>query len=195
MLDSVSSENQSQVLSNKQLNSWVHCKFNESVFNYTWNKLLNLNEQQLLLCHILKVCPVKVINMWQALTKPLPSNIFNFCRKILILCLPNKSSLYRWTINEEIQWFLCHHMQTQPHVLSNREECLNTYTWRHDSVVNSLLQQFSKILKTSSKISCDSSKSQYYIQKQPPRGVLKKKVFWKYAANIQVNTYAEVWFQ
>ena len=113
--------------------------------------------------------------MWQALTKPLPSNIFNFCRKILILCLPNKSSLYRWTINEEIQWFLCHHMQTQPHVLSNCEECLNTYTWRHDSVVNSLLQQFSKILKTSSKISCDSNKSQYYIQKQPPRGVLKKK--------------------
>ena len=22
-----------------------------------------------------------------------------------------------------------------------------------------------------------------------------KKAFWKYAANLQVNTYAEVWFQ
>ena len=45
---------------------------------------MNLNEQQLLLCHILKVRPVKVINMWQALTKRLPSNIFNFRRKALI---------------------------------------------------------------------------------------------------------------
>ena len=54
---------------------------------------MNLNEQKLLLCHILKVSPVKGINMWQALAKRLPSNIFNFCRKALILCLPNKSNL------------------------------------------------------------------------------------------------------
>ena len=33
------------------------------------------------------------------------------------------------------------------------------------------------------------------IQKQPPRGVLKKKVFWKYAANLQENTHSEVRFQ
>ena len=26
-------------------------------------------------------------------------------------------------------------------------------------------------------------------------GVLKKKVFWKYAAKLQENTHAEVWFQ
>ena len=31
-------------------------------------------------------------------------------------------------------------------------------------------------------------------QKQPSRGVLKK-MFWKYAANMQENTHAEVWFQ
>ena len=29
------------------------------------------------------------------------SNIFNFCRKALILCLPNKSNLYRWIITED----------------------------------------------------------------------------------------------
>ena len=52
-------------------------------------------------------------------------------------------------------------MQTQLHVLSNCEKCLNRYSWRYDSVLNSLLQQFSKILKTYSKIYCDSSKLQY----------------------------------
>ena len=123
-----------------------------------WTDLWNLNEQQLLLCHILKVCPVKLSSMWQTLTKRLPSNIFNFCRKTLILCLPNRSNLYRWKITEYNQCFLCHHMQTQLHVFSNCEKCLNRYTWRHDSVVNSLLQQFSKVFKISSKIYCDSNK-------------------------------------
>ena len=55
---------------------------------------MNLNKQQLLLADILRVCPIKVINMWQALAKQLPSNKFNFCRKALILCVPNKSNLY-----------------------------------------------------------------------------------------------------
>ena len=154
LINSVSSENKNQVLSNNQFNSRVDGKFNKSVFNHTWNRFMNLNEQQLLFCHILKVFPVKVINTWQALTKWLPSNIFNFCSKALMLCLPNKSNLYHWKITEENQCFLCHHMKTQLHVLSNCEKCLNRYTWRHGSVLSSLLQQFSKILKTSNKIYC-----------------------------------------
>ena len=163
LINYVSTENQNQVLSNKQFISKADRKFNKSVFNHTWNRFLNLNEQPLLLCHILKVCPVKVINMWQALAKRLPSNIFNFCRKALISCLPNKSNFYRWKIEEDNQCFLCHHMQTQLHVLPNCEKCLNIYTWRHDSMLNSFLQHPSKILKTSSKIYCNSKKLQYHI--------------------------------
>ena len=52
-------------------------------------------------------------------------------------------------------------MQTQFHILSNCEKCLNRYIWRHDSVLNNLLQQFFKIFKTSRKICCDSNKLQY----------------------------------
>ena len=78
LIHSVSTESQNQVLSNKQFNSRVDRKFNRSVFSHTWSKFINLNEQQLLLCHVLKVCRVKIINMWQALAKQLPSNIFNF---------------------------------------------------------------------------------------------------------------------
>ena len=99
---------------------------------------MNLNEQDLLICVI-----------------------FNVCRKAVISCLPNKSNLDRWKITEDKQCFICHHMQAQLHVLPNWEKYLNRHTWIHDSVLNSLLQQFSKILKTSSKIYCDSNKLQY----------------------------------
>ena len=33
------------------------------------------------------------------------------------------------------------------------------------------------------------------FQKQPSRGVFQEKVFWKYSANLQENTHAEVLFQ
>ena len=49
---------------------------------------------------------------------------------------------------------------------SNWEKCLNRYTWRHDSVLNSFLLPFSKILKTSSKIYCDSNKLEYNTTSQ-----------------------------
>ena len=84
----------------------------------------------------------------------------------MILCLPNKSNLYRWKITEDNQCFLCHHEQTELHVLSNCEKFLNRYISKHDSVLNSLLQQFSKVLKTSSKIYCDSKKLQYNTTSQ-----------------------------
>ena len=35
----------------------------------------------------------------------------------------------------------------------------------------------------------------YKIQKQPSRSVLRKKVFRKYAAKLQENTHAQLWFQ
>ena len=85
---------------------------------------MNLNEQQLLVCHVLKICLVKVTNMWQALAKRLPSNIFDFCRKALILYLLNKSNLYCWKITEDRQSMLllpplCKHNFTSCQIVKN----------------------------------------------------------------------------
>ena len=103
--------------------------FIKTWLNYGYCFKNTLTKQQFLLCHILKVCPVKVINMWWALTKRLPHQTFNFCRKALILRLPNKYNLYHWKITEDNLCYFCHHMQTQLHVFSHCEKCLNRYTW------------------------------------------------------------------
>ena len=44
------------------------------------------------------------------------------------------------------------------------------------------------------KLSPEIGTSGSYNQKQPPRGVPKEKVFWKYAADLQESTHAEVRF-
>ena len=55
LINSVSLKNPHQILTNNQFNSTVDRKFNKRAFNHTWNKFINLNEEQLPLCHILKV--------------------------------------------------------------------------------------------------------------------------------------------
>ena len=42
LINSLSSENQNQALSNKQFNSRVDCKLNKSVFNHTLNRFMKL---------------------------------------------------------------------------------------------------------------------------------------------------------
>ena len=50
--------------------------FIKTWLNYGYCFKNTMNKQQFLLCHILKVCPVKVINMWWALTKRLPHQTY-----------------------------------------------------------------------------------------------------------------------
>ena len=50
--------------------------FIKTWLNYGYCFKNTLNKQHFLLCHILKVCPVKVINMWWALTKRLPHQTY-----------------------------------------------------------------------------------------------------------------------
>ena len=162
IINSVASESRNlAVTTNKQFNSRVDREHSTSVLKNTWNKFMNLNEQSILISHIVKVCPTKIINMWQVLAKRLPSNIFSFCRKSLIMCLPNKSNLHRWRLADNNQCILCQNMQTQLHVLSNCSKCLNRYTWRHDSVINSILLQISKSVKSTMKIYCDCNSLPY----------------------------------
>ena len=181
ILNNISTENDLQAISNKQFKAKVDRTFNVNEQNKVWKKFMNLNEQQILISHIIKVCPSKIINMWQALTKRLPSNIFNFCRKALILALPNKSNLFRWKIITDNMCILCENIQTQLHVLLNCNKCLVRYTWRHDSVLNSLVQQLCQV-KAAENIYCDCNKlgykntSQLFQSQRPDIAIIEKDV-------------------
>ena len=61
-----------------------------------WNQFMGLKEQSLLIKEILDICQPKTILQWQKVTQHLPSNIFSFCRRYLIVSLPTNSNLSRW---------------------------------------------------------------------------------------------------
>ena len=88
----------------------------------------------------------------------LPNNIYNFCRKYLILVLPIKGNLRSWNIIENNTCDLCKQKsETQPHTVSNCQTAAieKRYTWRHNSVCYTIANFMSTIGQNNSKVYVD----------------------------------------
>mgnify|MGYP001799272401 FL=1 len=72
-----------------------------------WNNFLQLKEQSGIIKILLKSCRAKDITSWQNIVKYLPTSIYNFARRYLILTLSNGTNLKRWTIKENSSCALC----------------------------------------------------------------------------------------
>ena len=99
-----------------------------------------LKEQNTIITFLRKHCTVGFINKWYELTEDLSSNTYKFSRKALIFSLA-KSNLKRWNKTTDDKCLLCQQKQTQFHVLNNCSVAADDgrYTWRHDSILFTLL--------------------------------------------------------
>ena len=119
---------------------------------------MGLKEQSLLIKEILDICQPKTILQWQKVTQHLPSNIFIFCRRYLIVSLPTNSNLSRWKKISSETCTLCENVkQTQRHVISCCPKALEDgrYTWRHNSVLYTLCHHLSVAVNSDDKLYAD----------------------------------------
>ena len=129
----------------KQVASKTDQLFNKQVSNNKWNNFMTLRVRNTIIKHIISVCCSKIIAMWQSLTQRLPNNIVCFIRKALILSLPNRSNLHRWKIVDTSMCNMCHKgPETQLHFLSNCSNCLDRYSWRHNSVLLTIVNKLAR---------------------------------------------------
>ena len=155
LLNAAANNNSNPPSTNKQFISKTNKKFSSVTQTSIWNKFMELNEQCILIKRLLLVCSPQTICVWQSLVKNLPTNIFCFCRKALIFCLPNKSNLLRWKLSQNDNCELCSKKQTQLHTLSNCSSALKRCTWRHDSVLTCLIKNIEKYLNKKQKLFTD----------------------------------------
>ena len=124
-----------------------------------WNQFMGLKEQSLLIKEILDICQPKTILQCQKVTQHLPSNIFSFCRRCLIVSLPTtNSNLSRWKTISNETCTLCENVkQTQRHVISCCPKALEDgrYTWRHNSVLYALCHHLSVAVSSDDKLYAD----------------------------------------
>ena len=110
--------------------------------------LSTLKEQNTIMKHIKQVFIPKLITMYHNICSQMPKNIFIFVRQVLIFSLPNNSNLCRWGKMVSASCILCtSNKQTQLHMLCNCSVSVAEvrYTWRHDSILYTLLQYLCKL--------------------------------------------------
>lgn len=77
----------------------------------------------------------------------LPRNILQFAVNASIDTLATNSNLKRWGKRINADCKLCGSRETLLHVLNNCSKMLDRYTWRHNSVLNSIVNLIKPILK------------------------------------------------
>ena len=122
-----------------------------------WNNFIELKEQNILIKSIVNTCTSRAISQWQKTVQILPPNIFCFCRRYLISSLPTNANLARWRKIASENCSLCGIKQTQRHVVSFCSSALNNgrFTWRHNSVLYTICQHLSSLMKNGDKLFAD----------------------------------------
>ena len=118
---------------------------------------MELKEQNILIKSIVNTCTSRAISQWQKTVQILPPNIFCFCRRYLISSLPTNANLARWRKIASENCSLCGIKQTQRHVVSFCSSALNNgrFTWRHNSVLYTICQHLSSLMKNGDKLFAD----------------------------------------
>ena len=121
----------------------------------TWNDLLGLKKQPVIVSSIVRSSFAKDITNWQNVLKRLPVKIHNFAGRYLIFNWANNCNLFRWKILPSRNCNLCLKPQTQLHIFKFCERTLDRFTWRHNSILSSLCNHLNKKLCHDFKIVID----------------------------------------
>ncbi|MCA9806233.1 MAG: hypothetical protein KC777_29900, partial [Cyanobacteria bacterium HKST-UBA02] len=121
-----------------------------------WNKFIKLEEQNSIISFILSVCRPGDIKRWQSVVSKLPTNIYRFVRRGLVLSLSNASNRRRWRSGESGECGLCKKLQTQLYALNYCVPALDRFTWRHDSILATITQYLLPQLSSGDKLFVDS---------------------------------------
>ena len=122
-----------------------------------WKNLIELKQQNTIIKSMVNTWTSRAISQWQRTVQILLPNIFCFCRRYLISSLPMNANLARWRKIASENCSLCGTKQTQKHIVSICSNALNDgrFTWRHNSVLYTICQHLSSLMKNENKLYAD----------------------------------------
>ena len=126
---------------------------NKKIQDSCWSAFLDLKKQSIIIKFLTDNVGVNRIKCWQKIIKNLPDNIFNFCRRYLILALPTKANLFTWNLIVDNKCIHCKKTETLHHVIAHCSAVAKErYTWRHNSVLFTIMSHLSNALSNSTNI-------------------------------------------
>ena len=73
----------------------------------------------------------------------LPKNIFNFTIRFINNSLPTRKNLHKWRIISSPECSFCNYRETLLHVIAGCNSYLDRFTWKHESVLNFIVNNLS----------------------------------------------------
>ena len=106
-----------------------------------------LTSQGLVILSVFKYASKVTTSIWSNVQQKLPKNIFNFSLKYLTNTLATRKNLSKWSLSQSSACSFCLQSETLQHIVSSCKMYLEhgRYTWRHDSVQNSIDKTFSTL--------------------------------------------------
>ena len=83
---------------------------------------IKLKKENIVITFLINNIPINKLSSWHNVSLKLPNNIYNFCRKYLILTFPTKANLKTWNFIENSTCDLCKQKsETQHHIVSVKQ--------------------------------------------------------------------------
>ena len=120
-----------------------------------WNEFLDLKEQCGIIKFLVNLIPTNQLVQWQKVTSSLPNNIVNFVLRYLIYTLSNGANLQKWKQKETSNCQLCQYNETQLHFFNHCTTALKWYKWRHDSIIQTIINNLVVIASDTCRLYAD----------------------------------------
>jgi len=98
----------------------------------------NLLSQGFFFANVAAFSLSKLNILWPSTQSKLPKNIYNFTVRYINNTLPTRKNLVKWGISKSPDCSFCLLPESLLHVVSGCQHYLDRFTWRHNSVLNSI---------------------------------------------------------
>ena len=149
-----------------------------------------------LLLLLINIITIIILLLWHKVSLRLPNNIYNFCRRFLVLILPTKGNLKTWNIIENSTCDLCKRKsETQHHIVSNCQTAAveKRYLRCHNSVLCTFANYIPTIGQNNSKVYVDDiedfpSPGQLFASSRPDLVMVLGDVYYVFELTVCFET-------
>lgn len=112
----------------------------------------HLTSQGFFFSNVIKCSFSSVNSIWSVAQSHLPKNIFNFTIRYINNSPPTRKNLVRWGLSQSPDCSFCLNPESLLHVVAGCQQCLDRFTWRHDSILNFIAKSLQPVINVSSSI-------------------------------------------
>ena len=115
----------------------------------------HLTSQDFFFSNVIKYSLSSVNSIWSEAQSHLPKNIYNFTIRYINNSLPTRKNMARWGISESPDCSFCLNPESLLHVVAGCQQYLDRFTWRHDSILNSVAKSLQPVINVDSSLYAD----------------------------------------